>query len=252
MGETVHITVAWVLHQSKLYGRVAKRKPLLTKAHMKPRLEFTQRHVGDSKVNWKKVLWSDETKIELFGRQTRRKHTISTVKHGGGSIMLWGCFSAAGPGRLVKVEGNMNAEKYRQILEDNLSQSARELRLGRRFIFQQDNNPKHTAKATQKWFKDNKVNVLEWPSQSPDLNPIEKLWLDLKRAVHARSPSNLTELELFCKEEWRKIALSRCASLIETYPHRLSAVMQPKVHLPNTDLKGVNIYAIIYCTLYIF
>ena len=53
----------------------------------------------------------------------------------------------------------MNAAKYREILEDNLILSARELRLGGRFIFQQDNDPKHTAKATQKWFKDNKVNV---------------------------------------------------------------------------------------------
>ena len=119
----------------------------------------------------------------MFGTLHVTTNTISTVKHGGGSIMLWGCF-AAGPGRLVKVEGNMNAEKYRQILEDNLTQSARELQLGRRFIFRQDNDPKHTAKTTHKWFKDNKVNVLEWPSQNPYLNPTENLWLDFKRAVH--------------------------------------------------------------------
>ena len=112
----------------------------------------------------------------------------------------------------------MNAAKYRGILEDNLILSARELRLGRRFIFQQDNDPKQTAKATQKWLKDNTVDVLEWSSQSPHLNPIKNLWLDLKRAVHSQSPCNLTELEQFIKEEWSEIAVSRCASLIETYP----------------------------------
>ncbi|MGH0135383.1 UNVERIFIED_CONTAM: hypothetical protein FKN15_031250 [Acipenser sinensis] len=83
----------------------------------------------------------------------------------------------------------MDVAKYRQILKENLLQSAKDLRLGWRFTFQQD---KHTAKATLEWLKNKKVNVLEWPSQSPDLNPIENLWQDLKIAVHQRSPSNLT------------------------------------------------------------
>jgi len=60
--------------------------------------------------------------------------------------MLWGCFSAAGTGRLVAIEEKMNAAKYRDVLEENLFQSALDLRLGRRFTFQQDNDPKHTAK----------------------------------------------------------------------------------------------------------
>ncbi len=60
--------------------------------------------------------------------------------------MLWGCFSAAGTGRLVAIEGKMNAAKYRDILDENLLQSAQDLRLGRRFTFQQDNDPKYTAK----------------------------------------------------------------------------------------------------------
>ena len=79
--------------------------------------------------------------------------TIPTVKHGGGSIMLWRCFSSAGTGKLSRIEGIMDAAKYRVILEGNLFQSSRDLRLGRRFTFQQDNDPKHTAKATLEWFK---------------------------------------------------------------------------------------------------
>uniref|UniRef100_A0A8C4T329 Tc1-like transposase DDE domain-containing protein n=1 Tax=Erpetoichthys calabaricus TaxID=27687 RepID=A0A8C4T329_ERPCA len=87
------------------------------------------------------------------------------------------------------------------ILDENLLQSALDLRLRRRFIFQQDNDPKHTAKISKEWLQDNSVNVLEWPSQSPDLNPIEHLWRDLKMAVHRLFPSNLMELERCCKEE---------------------------------------------------
>uniref|UniRef100_A0AAQ5ZFC8 PLAC domain-containing protein n=1 Tax=Amphiprion ocellaris TaxID=80972 RepID=A0AAQ5ZFC8_AMPOC len=187
-----------------------------------------------------KILWSDETKIELFGVNSKRyvwrkpgtahhlPNTIPTVKHGGGSIMLWGCFSAAGTGRLVAIEGKMNVVKYRDILEENLFQSALDLRLGRRFTFQQDNDPKHTAKITKEWLQNNSVIILDWPSQSPDLNPIEHLWRDLKMAVHQRSPSNLTELERICKEEWQRIPKSRYEKLVASSPRRLMAVLAQK------------------------
>ncbi len=214
MGESCRkSTITAALHQLGLYGRVARRKPLLSARHMKARMEFAKKHL---KVVTNKILWSDETKIELFGLNSKRyvwrkpgtahhlSNTVPTVKHGGGSIMLWGCFSAAGTGRLVAIEGKMNAAKYRDILDENLLQSAQDLRLGRRFTFQQDNDPKHTAKITKEWLHNNSVTVLEWPSQSPDLNPIEHLWRDLKMAVHQRLPSNLTELERICKEEWQK------------------------------------------------
>ena len=99
----------------------------------------------------------------------------------------------------------------------------------RRFTFQQDNYPKSTAKTTQEWLRDQSLNVLEWPSQSPDLNPIEHLWRDLKKAVQQHSPSNLTKLERICSEEWEKLPKYRCAKLVVSYPRRIDAVILPKV-----------------------
>ncbi len=92
---------------------------LLKKAHVQARLKFSNKHLNDSEENWVKVLWSDETEIELFGiNSTRRvwkrrntaydpKNTIPTVKYGGGNIMLWGCFSAKGTGQLHRIKGTM-------------------------------------------------------------------------------------------------------------------------------------------------
>ncbi|KAG2466651.1 TCB1 transposase, partial [Polypterus senegalus] len=233
-------TISAAIHQSGLYGRVDRRKPLLSKRHMAARLEFAKRHLKDTQTMRNKILWSDETKIELFGVNARnhvwgnpgtahhQANTIPTVKHGGGSIMLWGCVSSAGTGRLVRVKGKMTAEMYRHILDENLLQSAPDLRLGQQFFFQQDNDPKHTAKISKEWLQDNSVNVLEWPSHSPDLNLFEHLWRDLKMAVHRCFPSYLMELERCCKEEWAKLAKDRCARLVASCSKRLETVIAAK------------------------
>ena len=71
--------------------------------------------------------------------------------------MLWGCFSSAGSGGLVRIEATMDGAKYRKILEENLLPSARKLKLGRKFSFQHDNHPKHTAKATLEWLRNKKI-----------------------------------------------------------------------------------------------
>jgi len=94
------------------------------------------------------ILWTDKTKVELFGRCVSRyiwhktnaafqkKNIIPTVKHGGGSVMVWGCFAASGPGRLAVIDGTMNSALYQKILKENVQPSVRDLKLKRTWVMQ--------------------------------------------------------------------------------------------------------------------
>ncbi|KAK3518577.1 hypothetical protein QTP70_004094 [Hemibagrus guttatus] len=233
-------TVQRTLHTTGFHGRKPRRTPLLQIRHTKAHLAFANAYLDKEEDFWSSVLWSDETKIELFGHNDvafilckkgeafNPKNTIPTVKHGGGNLMFWGCFLAGGPGNLITVNGTMKKEQYIKILNNNIRQSAEKLGLGHQWTFQHDNDPKHTAKVVKKWLADKNINVLHWPSQSPDLNPIENLWRELKIRVMARRPSNLKELELIAKDEWAKIPVETCKKLVSNYRKRLIAVIASK------------------------
>lgn len=233
-------TVRRTLHSEGLHARTPRCTPLLTTRHKKGRLQYAQNHLSKPQKFWDTVLWTDETKLELFGTMDHRyvwrkkstayneKNTLPTVKHGGGSVMLWGCFASTGTGNLQRINGIMDSTKYQEILEKNVMPSVKKLKLGRHWTFQQDNDPKHTSKSTKAWFQKKGWQVLEWPSQSPDLNPIENLWWDLKKAVAARRPKNITELEAIAHEEWAKIPKERCQKLTSSYAKRLQQVIAAK------------------------
>ena len=145
-------------------------------------------------VNSKKVLFGHQTRCCVWWTPNtahHNKHTIPAVKHGGGSIILCERFLAACPGRPAKLEGKMNTAKYFEIIEDNLIQSAREPWLGRRFIFQQNNDPKHTVKSHRNGLKT--TRWIFWSGWVKTQTSIQKR-MDLKKAVHTESLYNLTEL----------------------------------------------------------
>ncbi len=118
--------------------------------HKKACKQFAEENQTKNMDYWNHVLWSDETKINLFGsdcvkrvwwqpgEEYKVKCVLPTVKHGGGSVMVWGCMSAAGTGKLQFIEGTMNANMYCEILKQSMIPSLRGL--GRREVFQHDND----------------------------------------------------------------------------------------------------------------
>ncbi|XP_059397944.1 transposable element Tcb1 transposase [Carassius carassius] len=212
-----------------MHGYRPRRKPLLKPMHKKARLEYARAHAEKDEDYWDSILWSDETKITVFGtnglktvwrrkgEDFKEKCMVPTVKHGGGSVFMWGCMSAATVGEQHFIDGIMNSTMYCSILKEKMLPSLRAL--GRRALFQHDNDPKHTSKATVAFLKKNRVKVIEWPSMSPDLNPVEHLWGILKRQVENHSPSSIQALKEVILEERKKVAIRR--QLVRSMPRRL-------------------------------
>ncbi|KAI4876358.1 hypothetical protein NFI96_017823 [Prochilodus magdalenae] len=139
-------------------------------------------------------------------------------------------FSAHGTGRLHRIKERMTGDMFCEILGNNLLPSVRALKMCQGWIFQHDNDPKHTARITKEWLRKKHIKVLEWHSQSPDLNPIENLWRELKLHVSQRQPRNLADLEEICVEEWAKIPAAVCANLVKNYKKHLTSVIANKGH----------------------
>ena len=125
----------------------------------------------------------------------------------------------------------MDQELIKTILESDLEETARFYGLDKEeIIFQHDRDPKHTARSVKKWLDDNNWEVLPWPAQSPDLNPIENLWYQVKCAL-ARYPTqarSCAELWDRFQLEWNQVTTEQCLNLISSMPRRLQAVIDAK------------------------
>ena len=98
--------------------------------------------------DWDRAYWQQTLKVGLVLTILRIAWS-PLVQHGEGSVMLWGCFSSKCPGSLVRVHGIMDSMKYQDILNQNLAASAKKIKLGRHWIFQLNNDPKHMSRSTQ-------------------------------------------------------------------------------------------------------
>jgi transposase len=241
--EVHRTTVARALKAAGLKSGEKKSKPLLSKKNIRDRLDFAKTHKDWTEEDWKRVIFSDETKINRFnadgktwcwfrdGEELNPRNVKQTVKHGGGNIKLWGCMTAQGVGFMCQIEGIMDSKLYLDILNGELKKTIEFYELDEeKIIFQQDNDPKHTAKKVKEHLNNQKFNVLSWPAQSPDINPIEHLWAHMKRELNKYpSPANgLLSLWERVQEVWEDITPETCLNLISSMPRRMEAVIKAK------------------------
>lgn len=230
LGYSLSSTTVWRRLQSMSikYGAPIS-KPLLSAEQRMARLRFARMNKSR---DWSSVLFTDEASIQIFTpprkvwKLSGSKVISRVVKHPL-KLHMWACFSMYGFGRIVIFSGTLNAKRMVKIYQNGLLSSAKDL-FDDDWTLQEDNDPKHMSKLAKKWKKDNSIDRMTWPSNSPDLNPMENVWRILKNKVRKRHPQTKSQLEEAIKEEWNQLPKNLAWNLANSMPTRLNQVLQRK------------------------
>jgi transposase len=236
-------TVARALKSMGYVARVKKKKPMLSEKQRKARLEWARAHAKWTSDDWKHVIWSDEAPFMIVNSDGKEyvwekpSQIISessvkpTKKFGGGKVMMWGCITWEGVGFSCKIDETLDAELYAEILRGELKRTIDFYDFDiSEVIFQADNDPKHTSHLAQDTLEELNIQVMSWPAQSPDLNPIEHFWEFVDRKLKGFEEMVASKEELWERIESivQEINKDLCQKLIATMPERVIDVIRAK------------------------
>ena len=187
---------------------------------------------------WQKIVLSDKSRFTLDGSDglsaywsdsCRPGRWHSTRRNLGGGVMVWGCFSFYGLSQLVFIEGNIDSPRYCTVLEDAFLLFIK-LKHPRSALLQQENAPCHTSAYTRQGFADTDVRVIDWPSRSPDLNPIENIRGMMAQKVYynGRQYDCIDDLKESLTIAWDNIKEETVQKLVESMPRRLLSVIEKR------------------------
>ena len=231
-------TIRRVLKKKEVIASLAVKKQFLSITDKKKRLKWCKERKNWSIEKWAKVLFTDEANFEVTNRKgrfwfwrkkspsTKYKFVLSKTQGGGGSVGIWGCINKQGTGMSSLYDGRLNSLRYIDILDDNLQASRDLFSLGDELIYQQDNAPCHTAGIVTDYFVQNQVEIMPWPARSPDLNPIENLWVWIDRKLQTKVITNKDQLNEAIREAWLEIPAELCKALVESMPRRMAACIK--------------------------
>jgi len=247
--------------EASLGSYIAAEKPGLRAENIVARLEWAMKYKDWTVEDWKRVIWSDESSLWVGvnprrqwiirppGERFNRKYVKKTFKSAQVKVMVWACFTGERLGPLIVCdEGGIGANEYEDILYDGLfslvddlleiPEGDEEVRIADEttFVFMQDNAPCHKAASILEFLEENHVPIMAWPPQSPDLNPIENLWVALKARFHQRflelfdHPSKSLEAKYrygeILQDVWYSQGMELVDALIQSMPKRCQAVIE--------------------------
>ena len=214
------------------------KKTLIFPRNQLKRVDFCREMANFGPAFWETVIWSDETTvrqrpqgkeliIRVHSSNIEALEEINPQIHSGGfSVMFWGCFSKLGLGPLVALEGTMNSQNYLELIKDTLLPEINAA--GRPMVFMQDNAPCHKAKLIMDFFAQENIETLNWPPQSPDMNPIENLWAIIKarRKKKFGVPTSKNDLIEQIFDIWNDIDVGLVHTLTDSANKRVQAVLK--------------------------
>ena len=214
------------------------KKTTLKKIQKFARKEWCKLHKNWSTDQWSRVVFSDEMNVELDNRKGRvmlrrlpserfdESCILKRTKQGSGSIGIWACMSACGVGIFHLFDGRLNKERYIEILENSLNPSIDLWQLQDGFIFQQDNASCQKVHIVSDWFNSNKIQLLPWPANSPDLNPIENLWSWLDHKLGKEQLYNLEDLKSSISHHLKNVPDEVIKTLMNSMPERVQECLK--------------------------
>ena len=232
------------------HQHVARKVPYLTKVQKTKRVHWAHLYKDYTLRNWEDVIWSDECYVHLGNDRGRVYVTrcpdeeyhedclVPTFKQSAVRVMVWGCIMKGRKGPLIVLEypggkgGGMNSVRYQeQVLDGVLRDFVAEMKSEKPQVkFQQDNVPSHRSQSTMKWFKESGIPLLFHPPSSPDLNPIEPIWHELKKVLQAlpHLPNTIQELCAAILSVWDTLPIEDVDKHINRMPDHIEVILAAK------------------------